>query len=325
MDPKFGLFVPQGWSMDLVDIADPEEQYEAMTHVAQEAERKGLDSIWVYDHFHTAPTPELETTFEGWISTAALARDTSTIRIGQMVTSNSYRNPALLAKMASTVDVLSHGRLNFGIGAGWYRHEYEAYGYRYPDRPVRAQMLGEALEVIRTMWEEPYASFEGRYYQLHGAINEPKGVQKPHIPIWIGGGGEKVTLKLAAKYAAASNVPGGIDPQLCRHKFEILRQHCETVGRDYDEITRSIGLDIVLLTPGQDPEQASEKFRFGESLEQFRQHSMVATPQEVIEKCHILMEAGVQYFIIYLFGIVHLDVLHHFAEDVLPAFGVSRT
>jgi hypothetical protein len=116
---QFGLFVPQGWILDLVDIEDPIEQYETMSRVAQTAERLGFDSIWLFDHFHTYPEPVLETTFECWTSTAALARDTSRIRLGQMVTCNGYRNPALLAKMASTVDVLSHGRLDFGIGAGW--------------------------------------------------------------------------------------------------------------------------------------------------------------------------------------------------------------
>src|SRR6476619_4937852 len=168
MTLKFGLFVPQGWRLDLIDIPDPIAKYAAMTHVATEAERLGFDSIWVYDHFHTVPTPELETTFECWTSTAALARDTKNIRIGQMVTCNSYRNPALLAKMASTVDVLSHGRLNFGIGAGWYEHEYRAYGYEYPDAPERLRQLREAVQIILAMWTQEEAVFEGKYYQVRG-------------------------------------------------------------------------------------------------------------------------------------------------------------
>src|SRR5919198_6389231 len=174
--PKFGVFTPQGWRMDLAEIKDPAEQYETMSRVAQEAERLGFDSIWLYDHFHTVPQPTQELTFECWTSTAALARDTSTVRIGQMVTCNNYRNPALLAKMASTLDVMSHGRLDFGIGAGWHQEEFEAYGYPFPDGPERLRMLDEALQVIRAMWTEPYANFEGKYYQVRGAINEPKGV-----------------------------------------------------------------------------------------------------------------------------------------------------
>ncbi len=199
---KFGLLVPQGWRMDLVGIADPIEAYETMTRVAQEAEAVGFDSIWLFDHFHTVPTPAQEVTFECWTSTAALARDTRRVRIGQMVTCNGYRNPALLAKMASTVDVLSHGRLDFGIGAGWYEHEFHAFGYDFPDGPTRLRQLRDAVQIILKMWTDDEAEFEGKYHQVHGAINQPKGVQKPHIPLLIGGGGEQVTLKLVAQYGA---------------------------------------------------------------------------------------------------------------------------
>src|SRR2546423_13429587 len=177
MTMKFSVIVPQGWRMDLVGIQDPVEAYETMTHVAQTAEELGYDSIWLYDHFHTVPVPTQEVTFECWTSTAALARDTKPGRIGQLVTCNGYRNPALMAKMASTVDVLSHGRLDFGIGAGWYEEEYQAYGYQFPDGPERLRMLGEALQIFHAMWTQPYATFEGKYYQIHEAINEPKGVQ----------------------------------------------------------------------------------------------------------------------------------------------------
>src|SRR6478672_13282760 len=221
---KFGVFVPQGWRMDLLDYSDPVEKYEAMTRVGQEAERLGFDSIWTYDHFHTVPQPTLETTFECWTITAGLARDTQRVRLGQMVTCNSYRNPALLAKIASTVDVMSHGRLDFGIGAGWYEHEYKAYGYEYPDAPTRLRYLREGVQVILKMWTEEEAYFEGNYYQVHGAINQPKGVQKPHIPLLIGGGGEKVTLKLVAQYADACNVGGG-DTETIKRKLAILKQH----------------------------------------------------------------------------------------------------
>src|SRR5256886_3730032 len=135
------------------------------TH-ARMADESGYDSLWLVDHFHTVPQPSQEVTFECWTTTAALARDTSRIRVGQMVTCNSYRNPALLAKMASTVDVLSHGRLNFGIGAGWYEHEYRAYGYEYPDAPERLRQLREAVQVILAMWTQDEAHFEGKYYQV---------------------------------------------------------------------------------------------------------------------------------------------------------------
>src|SRR5579871_3297300 len=225
---EFGVIVPQGWLMDLVGIADPAEAYETMVRVAQEAEASGYASIWLYDHFHTVPTPTQEVTFECWTSTAALARDTKRVRLGQMVTCNSYRNPALLAKMASTVDALSHGRLILGIGAGWYEHEYLAYGYPYPGTRERLERLREAVQVILAMWSQEEAYFEGKYYSVNGAINQPKGVQKPHIPLLIGGGGEKVTLRLVAQYADACNIGGNI-PTI-KHKLDVLRQHCEEIG-----------------------------------------------------------------------------------------------
>lgn len=177
MAMDYGIIVPHGWRMDLVGIADPIEAYEAMTRVAQEAEALGFHSIWLYDHFHTVPLPSQEVTFECWTSTAALARDTHRTHIGQMVTCNSYRNPALLAKMASTVDAISHGRLVLGIGAGWYEHEYRAYGYPYLQTAERLQRLHEAIQIILAMWTQDEATFEGTYYHVRGTINQPRGVQ----------------------------------------------------------------------------------------------------------------------------------------------------
>src|SRR6202045_1429825 len=172
MAMDYGIIAPQGWRMDLVGIPDPVEAYETMTRVGLEAEALGFDSIWLFDHFHTVPVPTQEVTFECWTSTAALARDTKRVRIGQMVTCNGYRNPALLAKMASTVDVLSHGRLDFGIGAGWYEQEYRAYGYDYPDAPERLRYLREAVQIILAMWTQEEAEFEGRNYQVRVEINQ---------------------------------------------------------------------------------------------------------------------------------------------------------
>src|SRR6266702_998191 len=157
----FGVIVPQGWLMDLVGISDPAEAYETMTRGAQEADTVGYHSIGRDDHFHTVPVPTQEVTFACWTSTAALARDTKRVRIGQMVTCNSYRNPALMAKMASTVDILSHGRLDFGIGAGWYEHEFHAYGYDFPDGPTRLRQLRDAVQIILKMWTDDEAEFEG--------------------------------------------------------------------------------------------------------------------------------------------------------------------
>ena len=320
---RFGLFVPQGWIMDLVEIEDPIEQYETMSRVAQTAERLGFDSIWLFDHFHTYYKPVLETTFECWTSTAALARDTKTIRLGQMVTCNGYRNPALLAKMASTVDVLSHGRLDFGIGAGWYEHEYLAYGYEYQPTPgERLRMLGEALQVITAMWTEPYASFEGNYYKISGAINEPKGVQKPHPPIWIGGSGEKVTLKLAAKYGDAINLGGNLDNMdYYHHKLDVVRAHCDDIGRDPATIIHSANVETTLLRPGDDPDALTKTYRRDQTLAEYKTHAVVGGPQEVIDTYGRLIDAGMDYIIVSdLPGLARIDVIEYLAAEVLPAF-----
>ena len=319
---RFGLFVPQGWILDLVDIEDPIEQFEAMSQVAKTAERLGFDSIWLFDHFHTYHRPVLETTFECWTTTAALARDTSRIRVGQMVTCNGYRNPALLAKMASTVDVLSHGRLDFGIGAGWYQHEFDAYGYTFPPVPERLRMVEESLQVIRAMWTEPYASFAGEYYRIAGAINEPKGVQQPHPPIWVGGSGERVTLRLAAQYGDATNFGGHLDDlDWYRHKFGVIRGHCNAIGRDADELIRSSDVETTLVRPGDDPELLTRRYRRDQALAEYRSHAIVGGPQEIIDAYGRLIDAGVNYIIVSdLPGLARLEVLEALAADVLPAF-----
>jgi F420-dependent oxidoreductase-like protein len=319
---RFGLFVPQGWILDLVDIEDPIEQFEAMSQVAKTAERLGFDSVWLFDHFHTYHRPVLETTFECWTSTAALARDTSRIRVGQMVTCNGYRNPALLAKMASTVDVLSHGRLDFGIGAGWYQHEFDAYGYTFPPVAERLRMLEESLQVIRAMWTEPYASFAGEHYRIAGAINEPKGVQQPHPPIWVGGSGERVTLRLAAQYGDATNFGGHLDDlDWYRHKFGVIRGHCNAIGRDADELIRSSDVETTLVRPGDDPELLTRRYRRDQTLAEYRSHAIVGGPQEIIDAYGRLIDAGVNYIIVSdLPGLARLEVLEALAADVLPAF-----
>jgi F420-dependent oxidoreductase-like protein len=309
---KYGIIVPQGWRMDLVGITDPVEAYETMTRVAQLAEEVGYDSIWLYDHFHTVPQPTQEPTFECWTSTAALARDTKRVRIGQMVTCNGYRNPALLAKMASTVDVLSHGRLDFGIGAGWYEHEYRAYGYKYPDGPERLRYLREALQIIRKMWSEEEASFAGKYYQINGAINQPKGVQKPHIPLLIGGAGEKVTLKLVAQYADACNINNQDNAGLAR-KLAILRQHCEDIGRDYNEIHRTTEYSVAIArTEDEALQNARSQAR---SLDPTT--SLVGSPATIRQRLREIEEAGAQEVVLFFQDSAQLESIRLFAEECI--------
>lgn len=314
MAMKFGISLPQGWIMDLVGFPDPVEAYETMTRIAQAADESGFHSAWLVDHFHTIPQPSQEVTFECWTTTAALARDTKRIRVGQMVTCNGYRNPALLAKMASTVDVLSHGRLNFGIGAGWYEHEYRAYGYDYPDAPDRLRLLREALQVIRAMWTEEEAVFEGKYYQVRGAINQPKGVQKPHIPLVIGGGGEKVTLKLVAQYGDACNVGG--DLLTIKHKFDVIKKHCEAVGRDYNSIHRtSTTVCHIAETDEQAFAQIPERMR--SVFEDRVGTALIGSPDTIRKHLAEFEAAGVQELIVGFIDRTNPEAIRRFAKEFI--------
>lgn len=313
---KFGLIVPQGWRMDLVGIADPVEAYETMTRVAQEAEALGFDSIWLFDHFHTVPVPTQEVTFECWSSTAALARDTKRVRIGQMVTCNGYRNPALLAKMASTVDVLSHGRLDFGIGAGWYEHEFRAFGYDFPDGPTRLRQLRDAVQILLAMWTQDEARFEGKYSQVHGAINSPKGVQKPHIPLLIGGGGEQVTLKLVAQYADACNI-GHLDVAGLERKFSVLKKHCNEVGRNYSQIRRTVLFNCAIAETDEAAMAKSEPFRRNTPSGQLREQALIGTPETIRRRLAEIEQAGAQEIILYLPDAAQLEAVRLFARECM--------
>ena len=311
---RFGVFVPQGWRMDLAEIADPIEQYEAMTNVAKAADQlEVFDSIWVYDHFHTIPQPAFNTTFECWSITAALSRDTNRVNIGQMVTCNGYRNPALLAKMASTVDVLSHGRLYCGLGAGWYEHEWRAYGFGFPETRARMRMFREACEIITKMWTEDYPEFHGEHYSIDKPINEPRGARKPHPSFWIGGSGEQVTLKLVARFADACNVGGG-DPDAVERKLAVLRRHCDEVGRDYDSIIKSTSIeDIVLVRRGETPEAAMERAHSATGV------VFVGTPEALVERLRALAERGIDYVIVSFPRLAYdLEPLNRFADEVAP-------
>jgi F420-dependent oxidoreductase-like protein len=320
---KLGVFVPQGWRMDLVDVLDPVEKFETMSDCAKEAEKAGFDAIFLYDHFHTVPTPQIETTFECWTSMAALARDTSTIRLGQMVTCNGYRSPSLLAKMASSVDVMSYGRLILGIGAGWYQHEYEAYGYEYPETPERLRMLRESVQVIKAMWTQEQATFDGGYYRLRGAINEPKPVQKPHPPIWIGGGGEKVTLKLVAQYGDACNF--NADVETVRHKLDVLREHCKTVGRDYDSVQKTIEFYTILGDKGEVDRVVKDTARRTGQDEDFIRswYPWHGDAEHIAQTIGGYVEAGIDYVVVNVPNAFEGGVISRFAEEVFPRVGVG--
>jgi alkanesulfonate monooxygenase SsuD/methylene tetrahydromethanopterin reductase-like flavin-dependent oxidoreductase (luciferase family) len=237
-----------------------------------------------------------------------------------MVTCNGYRPPALLAKMSSCIDVMSHGRLIVGIGAGWYQHEFEAYGYEFGDVPERLRMLRDTVQVLKAMWTQERAEFEGRYYRVRGAINEPKPVQSPHPPLWIGGSGEKVTLKLVAQYADACNIGG--DLETLRHKLEVLRGHCETVGRDYETVLKSQSVNAIV---GRDEAElasivAGTARRTGQDPQAVRDQAgaFLGRPEQVAQAIQAVVDAGIEYLIVYQPNMAEGGVIQRFAEEVIP-------
>jgi F420-dependent oxidoreductase-like protein len=202
--------------------------------VARQAETLGFESVWLFDHFTTTPRPTDEPTFESFTALAALAALTERVRLGHIVICNGFRNPALTAKMVSTMDVISGGRMELGIGAGWKRDEWLAYGYGFPETKVRLAALSDALEVITRMLapgREARATFEGEHAAVTGAINQPKPLQQPRVPIMVGGNGPNVTWRLAAKHADELNVDG-LSPEQLAEALPVIRSRCEEIGRD---------------------------------------------------------------------------------------------
>ena len=226
---------------------DPAEIFEAVKQKALWAEDHGFTWFSVMDHLIQIPPVGAadEPFLEGWTALAALAAVTRRIRLATLVSSVAYRNPAHLAKIAAGVDLISRGRLTLGIGAGWFETEYRQYGWEFPEKPaVRIRQMEEAVRLILTMWREPRATFQGRYFKVQDAILEPKPVQRPHPPVMIAGGGEQLTLRAVARLGDACNVMG--DPAAVRHKFDVLRRHCEAEGRSYDAIERTCIMGFLL-------------------------------------------------------------------------------
>jgi F420-dependent oxidoreductase-like protein len=314
----FGVFVPQGWKMDLAGIPDPQDKWAMAVEIAELAERLGYDSLWVYDHFHNVPAPAHEAVFECWTTLAAISQRTSRIRLGQMVGCASYRNPGLLAKITSNLDVMSGGRLDWGIGAGWYEHEYRAYGYEFLPARDRIRMLRETVEIVKLMWSEPDAHYEGRHFTISGAQCDPKPLQRPHPPIWIGGGGEQLTLRVVARLADRSNFGG--KPHEFAHKCEVLKQHCLAVGRDYDEILKTWSPEVFIREDEREIEAGGTRSFWGEPFESWRDGNLVGTPEQVCEKIRVYQQLGVGGIVAWCSDYPDTETLQLLAEKVLPEF-----
>jgi len=299
------MFVPQGWRHDLVGI-DPAEHWSVMKGLAQHADAGPWESIWVYDHFHTVPRPSAEATHEAWSLMSAFGAVTERIRLGQMCTCMAYRNPAYLAKVAATCDIVSGGRIEMGIGAGWYEHEWRAFGYGFPRAGERLGMLDEGVQIMRQAWTDGMATLDGKYYQVDGAIVRPLPLQAGGIPLWIAGGGEKVTLRIAARYARYTNFDGSM-PGFAR-KSALLKEHCREVGTDFDAIVRSANYNVVIgVTEAEVAErQAAVRARLqphlaADVLDGFMTNliaSTSGTPEQVLEKITAAADEGLGYAII---------------------------
>src|SRR5687767_8765163 len=234
---KIGVIVPQGWTGEY-NGWDSKDAWARTRDVAWQAEALGFESIWLFDHFHTVPRPTFEITFESFTTLSALAAETNRVRLGHVVMCAAYRNPALTAKMISTLDVISGGRMEIGIGAGWKQEEFLAYGYEFPSARDRLALLRDNLEIFQRMMGSGRASYEGQRARVENAISLPKPVQQPRVPIMVGGNGPDVTWRLAARFADEVNLDG-MPPEDVAKAIPVIRDRCEEIGRDPASLTVS--------------------------------------------------------------------------------------
>jgi len=278
---------------------------------AHACEQAGLDSVWLADHFmfpdHAHPDQEVPV-FDCFVALGAIAASTSRIRIGELVVGVPYRNPALLAKMLTTLDIIAHGRTLIGLGAAWHEPEFRAYGWSFPSVHERMEMLAEAVQIVDSLMTQRPASFSGKQYTVAEAYNDPLPVQKPRPPIMIGGSGEQVTLRIVAQYADFCNVGG--DPATVAHKYAVLRQHCERVGRPFDAITRSN--DVGILIAANERELAAKKARYGDKF------NLMGTPEAIIAGLRRYAQVGSQYVTFHMPDAQEIEPIHLLGETVVP-------
>lgn len=313
---KFGVFLPF--------YGFPENSgktFDEIRYVASECARLDFDSVWLDDHLMLGDWPVLES----WTALSSLAALTGKVRLGTMVSSVAHRNPALLAKQAAALDVISGGRLEFGVGAGVGEAEHLAYGFDYPKGRVRVERLAEALEVIRLLWTQNKASYEGKHFQLRDAVCLPKPVQKPHPPVIVGGCGNLLLRKATAPFANRSDF--GYLPTREQYKAKLmeLEKACREVGRDFGEIEKMCwpgGQVIIAKNQEELEEKIKQKNVLGLSVEEFKKTALVGTPQQCIEQIQAYAGLGASYFMLYFSDLPCLDGLRLFAQEVLQALQV---
>ncbi|MCW4029855.1 MAG: TIGR03560 family F420-dependent LLM class oxidoreductase [Candidatus Bathyarchaeota archaeon] len=309
-NPKFGVFLP----FYAFHAPTPQEHFRQLKNIVLEAEQLGYDSVWLDDHLMYKEMPILES----WSTLSALAAVTSRIRLGTMVTCNLHHNPAVLAKAAATLDCISDGRLEFGLGAGVQEAEHLAYGFGFPKAGVRVQMLREALEVVTALWEQKKATYAGKYYLVKDAVCEPKPLQKPHPPITVGGTGDKL-LRVTAQYA--DRFDWGFLPSIDEYKRKliVLEAHCNSLGRNPNEIERSCWPSgQILIAPDQSAltEKLAKYKSPNQTLEDYKKYTMTGTPKECIEQLQGYRNLGVSYFMLFFADLPNLEGLRVFAQEV---------
>lgn len=313
---RFGTFVTQGWKLDLVGIPS---RRNGITSSAPPRSSRPPVTTRCGSMTISIPTRVVaqESTFEAWTLMAALAVATTRVRLGQMCTCAGYRPPSLLAKIASSVDVISGGRLDVGIGAGWSAGEYRAYGYPFPSDRERLDMLKETVQVLKAMWTTDTARFFGEHYALDGAINRPRGIQHPHPPLRIAGGGEKRTLRIVAEHGDFANFSGHVET--FRHKSSVLERHCLEVGRSYSAIGRSVHRMAVIGRDGADlaAKLAVAGRRRRCAPEEFAAEQLAVTVPEAVDLMGRYGEEGCSDMILYFYDMGEADSLELFASDVM--------
>ncbi|MCH2172707.1 TIGR03560 family F420-dependent LLM class oxidoreductase [Myxococcota bacterium] len=293
----------------------------ALLDIWKFAEEIGYDSLWTSDHFVTSmfqKTPEAPV-FDGWTALAALAALTQRVRLGVMVTGNPYRHPPQLAKIATTLDHISDGRLIMGIGAGWFEAEHQMYGVPYHSNTERANRLGEALQILNLLWTQERSSFDGNYYQIENAICSPKPVQSPRIPIWVGGWGEKIVLRDAARYADGWNTTGS--PQQLAPKVDVFKRHCDAAGRDFDEFEKSI-MHLGLFE-SSDPNAVRDYIKSRRMPEEFRDQFMLGTHEQMRDQIARFIDLGFNHFVCQVTQPFDREAIEGWYTEVALAFKSS--
>ena len=316
---RFGLQIPSFTYPDDEDAG----LFDRVVSIATTAEASGFDSLWVMDHFLQIPQVgrREEPMFEAYTLLGGLAGRTSRARLGAMVTGVTYRNPALLAKQVTAVDVLSRGRAVLGIGAAWFDEEHEKLGFDFPPVRERFGRLEEALRICRAMFTEDAPSFEGRYYSIHNAINRPRPVQPGGPPILVGGGGERRTLRLVAEHADACNIFGDLDT--VRHKLAVLDCHCDAVGRDPSTITKTRLGTLVIADTQKDAGRRVEGLasRRGQDVASVRATVTAGDPDQVAEQVGAFFDAGLDGLVFNMPDAHELDVVTLAGTTLAGAFG----